>query len=151
VLATCKDNEPRATTLDFFSEGLTLYIFGEPGGKIGNIRANPKVSACIYQQPMDHSVEQKSIQLWGKATLIHRKDNEDEFMAKVDKWGLKGVAKALISPQVESGKIPKDQLDAALDKTLSSLNIIKIEPEKIILRVYKTDFSMPKYTWTQGN
>ena len=149
VIATCKDNIPRATPLDFFNEGLTLYIFGEPGGKIGNIRSNPVVSAAIYQQPMDHTAEQKSLQLWGKATLITRKNNEKEFMDRVEKWGMREVAKALLSPHIKSGESPREQLEESVEKTLDTLHLIKIEPEKIVLRVYQIDFSMPKYTWTK--
>ena len=40
VLATSAKNIPRATVLEFFNEGLTIYIFGEPGGKIANIKRN---------------------------------------------------------------------------------------------------------------
>jgi len=149
VLATCKDNIPRATPLDFFNEGLTLYIFGEPGGKIGNIRSNSNVSAAIYQQPMNHSLEQKSLQIWGKAMLINKKNNKKEFVEKAEKWGIREVAKALLSPQVKSGEILEDKLDEAIEKVLDTLNLIKIEPEKMVLRVYQTDFSMPKYTWTK--
>ena len=149
VLATCRDNIPRATPLDFFNEGLTLYIFGEPGGKIGNIRSNPVVSAAIYQQPMNHTAEQKSLQLWGKATLITRKNNEKEFMDRVEKWGMREVAKALLSPHIKSGESPREELEESVEKMLDTLHLIKIEPEKMVLRVYQTDFSMPKYTWTK--
>ena len=43
VLATCAKNKPRATVLEFFNEGMTLYIFGEPGGKVANLKRNPQV------------------------------------------------------------------------------------------------------------
>ena len=52
VLATSYGDIPRATPLEFFNEGLTLYIFGEGGGKIANIKRNPHVCAAIYQQPL---------------------------------------------------------------------------------------------------
>jgi nitroimidazol reductase NimA-like FMN-containing flavoprotein (pyridoxamine 5'-phosphate oxidase superfamily) len=149
VLATCKDNIPRATPLDFFNEGLTLYIVGEPGGKIVNLRSNPNVSAAIYQSPMDHSYEQKSLQIWGKATLITRKNNEKEFLDRIEKWGIRDMARALLSPQVRSGEIPGDKLNEAAEKVLDTFSIIKIEPDRITLRVFRTDFTMPKYTWTR--
>ena len=63
VLATsCKDT-PRATVLEFFNEGLFIYIFGEPGGKIANLKRNPKVSAVVYEQPLDHGKFQRSLQI----------------------------------------------------------------------------------------
>ena len=52
VLATSYKDKPRATPLEFFHEGLTIYIFGEGSGKIANIKRNHNVSAAIYQQPM---------------------------------------------------------------------------------------------------
>jgi nitroimidazol reductase NimA-like FMN-containing flavoprotein (pyridoxamine 5'-phosphate oxidase superfamily) len=38
VLATCKDNIPRATPLEFYSLGTTLYVMPEEGQKMENIR-----------------------------------------------------------------------------------------------------------------
>ena len=67
VLATSHKDQPRATALEFFNEGLTLYILGVPGGKIANIKRNPRVSAFIYEQPMDHSKTQPSLQIFGTA------------------------------------------------------------------------------------
>jgi hypothetical protein len=153
VLATCRNNHPRATTLDFFNEGLTLYIFGEPGGKIANIRANPKVSAAIYEQPLDHSKTQKALQIWGKATLISRKNNKKLFEEKIEKWGLYDVARVLVKGNLKRQGVPSDQIDAQVDKTvdkaLSGLNFIRIEPEKIILRIFTPDFTGDKFTWTK--
>lgn len=31
ALATCVDNKPRVTPVDFFNEGMTIWIAGEPG------------------------------------------------------------------------------------------------------------------------
>ena len=75
VLATSYKDTPRATALDFFNEAMTIYIFGEPGGKIANIKRNPKVSAYVYEQPLDHSKFQRSLQIFGVAELINVKNN----------------------------------------------------------------------------
>jgi uncharacterized pyridoxamine 5'-phosphate oxidase family protein len=153
VLATSRNNQPRATTLDFFNEGLTIYILGEPGGKIANIRANPRVSAAIYEQPLDHSKNQKAIQLWGKATLINRKNNKELFEEKMAKWNLYDVSKVLIKGNLKKAGVPASQLDAqvekTLDKVLSGMNFIRIEPEKIILRTFNPDFTGDKFIWTK--
>jgi len=61
ALGTCRDNLPRVTSVDFFNDGLNIWILGDPGGKIVNIRANPNVAVGIYTR-MDHSVENRSIQ-----------------------------------------------------------------------------------------
>ncbi len=47
VLATSYNDQPRATALEFFNEGLNLYILGGPGGKTANIRRNNRVSAFM--------------------------------------------------------------------------------------------------------
>ena len=98
VLATSYDDEPRATPLEFFNEGLIIFIFGEPGGKIANIKRNPKVCATIYEQPMDHSKTQRSIQIWGKAELITVRNDKKTYMEKVDKWNLREIGKKLMLP-----------------------------------------------------
>jgi hypothetical protein len=153
VLATCRNNQPRATTLDFFNEGMTLYILGEPGGKIANVRVNPKVSAAIYQQPLDHSKTQKALQIWGKATLINRKNNLKLFEEKMQKWGFYDVAKFLVKGNLKKAGVPTKDLDAqvekTLDKAISSMNFIRIEPEKIIMRIFTPDFTGDKLTWTK--
>jgi hypothetical protein len=150
VLATCKENQPRATALDFFNEGITVYIFGGPGGKIGNLRANPNVSAVIYQ-PMDHSKMQKSLQMWGKATMINLRKNKKLFEEKFEKWGIINVCKFLVEQNLKKDGIPLDKFDAELGKFLLSLNMIKIEPERIILTVFTSEFTDGyKYTWTKS-
>jgi len=48
VLATCSGNVPRASTVEFFPIGTTLYILTEGGKKIENIRHNPHVSVAVH-------------------------------------------------------------------------------------------------------
>ena len=102
VLATSYKDQPRATALEFFNEGLTLYILGVPGGKIANIKRNPRVSAFIYEQPMDHSKTQPSLQIFGTAELITVRSNPRMFRAKLKKWNLGTVMRSLLAPMVRS-------------------------------------------------
>ena len=44
VLCTVHDGMPRATPIDFFVDGMTLWLAGEPGLKIRNIRSNAQVA-----------------------------------------------------------------------------------------------------------
>lgn len=48
VVATCSDNIPRASTVEFFPVGTTLYIPAEGGKKIENSERNPHVSVAIH-------------------------------------------------------------------------------------------------------
>ncbi|MEW6585712.1 MAG: pyridoxamine 5'-phosphate oxidase family protein [Nitrospirota bacterium] len=47
VIATCSDSMPRASTVEFFPYGLTVYIITEGGRKVENIEKNPQVSVAI--------------------------------------------------------------------------------------------------------
>ena len=148
VLATSYKDEPRATPLEFFHEGFTIYIFGEPGGKITNIKRNPKVCAAIYEQPLDHSKVQRSLQIWGKAELLTLRNSRQTYMEKAEKWNIAKVLEKLFSPVIkdlEPGKRKKE-----INKIMGAVNLIRLEPDKIVLRKYNPDFSMPKYEWQRS-
>ena len=145
VLATSYNDEPRATPLEFFHEGFTLYVFGEPGGKIANIKRNSKVCAAIYEQPLDHSKLQRSLQIWGDARLISVRNDRKTYMEKVNKWNMNTVAKNLLTPQLK-GISPEEQ-EGYVEKLLEAINLIRIEPTRMVLRRYTTEFAMPKYEW----
>jgi len=145
VLATSYDDEPRATPLEFFNEGFTLFIFGEPGGKIANIKRNPKVCATIYEQPLDHSKTQRSIQIWGKAELISVRNDKKTYMEKVDKWNLRDIGKKLMLPFIKD--LGPEEQEQEVEKMLGALNLIRIEPTRMVLRKYTPEFTMPKYEW----
>ena len=147
VLATSYKDKPRATPLEFFHEGLTLYIFGEGGGKIANIKRNKHVSATIYQQPLKHNIIQKSLQLFGKAELINMKNNPALCKAKARKWNMYVVAENLGRPLIKDKKLSAKDRRVIVEKILASVNLIKITPDYIILREYHPDFTMPKYEW----
>jgi hypothetical protein len=145
VLATCYKNMPRATPLEFFNEGLTLYVFAEPSTKIANIKRNPFVSAAIYRQPLDHSVVQTSLQIFGKAELISMKKNPRLFKAKAKKWNLYVTIEKLA--KIDRAGLSAQQVNALIEKVMAAFFFIKIVPQRIIAREYHPDFSMPKYDW----
>jgi len=132
ALGTCVDNMPRVTPIDFFNEGLIVWIAGEPGGKIANIMRNPKVSVGIYE-PVDHSMEQKSLQISGTAELINMKNDPDEFNRRFTRFGIDEAVAGLFEEYVQSGTIPADQKDVMLEKIPRMFNWIKITPQKMIL------------------
>lgn len=69
VLATCKDNIPRATSLEYVADGTTLYIHVGAGRKTENAKANPLVSAGIHD-PLHGWLTCKGIQITGQARLL---------------------------------------------------------------------------------
>jgi len=149
ALGTCVDNEPRVTPIDFFNEGMTVWIAGQPGGKIANIRRNPKVSVGIYV-PVDHSIEQKSLQIWGTAELINIKNNPEEFKKRMESFGVNEAASGVIEEFVQMGAIPQDREEKALEMGLKQFNLIKIEPEKMVLLHMRPGKLPLKKIWENG-
>lgn len=149
VLATSYRDEPRATALEFFNEGLTLYILGGPGTKIANIKRNPRVSAFIYEQPLDHRKMQPSLQIFGVAELITVRNNPRLFKAKLKKWNLDTVMRNLLTPMIREQKLPADAAAQFIRKNTEACSFIKIVPHGIILKEYYPDFSMKKYEWSR--
>ena len=76
-LATCRNNEPRCTTLEYFNNGLTVYIFSEGGGKILNIKENNLVSFTVNDpyHPEKDFFSAVGLQVWGRASIFKRFDD----------------------------------------------------------------------------
>jgi len=149
VLATSYRDVPRATALEFFHEGLTLYILAGPGGKIANIKRNPRVSAFIYEQPLDHAVVQRSLQLFGRAELVNIRNNLRLFKAKVKKWNLYRVIETLMSSRIKEEGVTGKAAKKMVEEGLYAHNIIKIIPDHIIYKEYPPNFTVRRYEWKE--
>ncbi|NYT20448.1 MAG: pyridoxamine 5'-phosphate oxidase family protein [Methanomicrobiales archaeon] len=68
VLATCADDIPRASAVEFFPRGFVLYILTEGGRKIENLSKNPFISVAIHT-PFTGWDSIKGIQLSGMAEI----------------------------------------------------------------------------------
>lgn len=150
VLATAHDNQPRATALEFFHEGLTLYILGVPGGKIANIQRNPNVSAFIYEQPMNHSVLQQSLQLFGSADLITWRDNRRQFQSRLRRYNMRAVMTRLLEPEARSRGLSGCAAQTFIENFINACSFIRITPARIILKEYPPDFTIRKFEWSSG-
>jgi len=76
-LATCRDNEPRCTTLEYFNHGMTVYVLSEGGSKILSIQKNPLVSFTIndpYDPEKDY-LSASGLQVWGRASVFKKHDD----------------------------------------------------------------------------
>ena len=69
VLCTARDNIPRATPIEYWADGTILYMVADPGTKLENIKANPRVGVGIYD-PLVGSLSVKGMQITGEATLL---------------------------------------------------------------------------------
>lgn len=76
TLATSKGNIPHASTVEYASDGLTLYFFTSPTScKIANIKANPKIALTIDEDYPDW-MKIKGIQLLGEAEILKGREIE---------------------------------------------------------------------------
>ena len=80
-LCTCRNNQPRATPLEYRLDGLTFYILSEGGGKFNNLKVNSNVSFSIAA-PYDSNKDfwgAKGLQAWGKAKVYSEKSDPRRF------------------------------------------------------------------------
>jgi general stress protein 26 len=108
VLATCTADMPRASAVEFFPNGTTLYILTEGGRKIENIAANPAVSVAIHTQFTGWDCI-KGVQLTGIAEV--GRDGSKIFAEGVEAYKKRRGLKNITIP--------------------GFMNIIKITPKKI--------------------
>jgi nitroimidazol reductase NimA-like FMN-containing flavoprotein (pyridoxamine 5'-phosphate oxidase superfamily) len=139
VLATVHENIPRATPVDFFSDGLTIWIAGEPGLKIRNIRSNPNVAVGIYH-PMDHSKLNRSMQIRGTATLFNYASNKEEVVARTKQFGIFQAIEKMMKERPREINISPDQIEDDVMEIIRRFNFIRIEPDEVIfLHIHPTE------------
>ena len=139
VLCTVHDGLPRATPIDFFIDGMTLWLAGEPGLKIRNIRSNAQVAVGIYH-PVDHGVLNRSLQINGTATLIPYAGHEQEFVKRLKIMGVYAAAAKIMGEKPASQESTAENADEETVKALKRFNLIKIEPDEIVyLRIHPVE------------
>jgi hypothetical protein len=149
VLATAYRGVPRATPIDFFADGLTIWLAGEPGLKIRNIRSNPHVAVGIYH-PMDHSVLNRSLQITGTASLVSYAGEPDLFLERLRRMGVYDAARKVLAEMLAAKNGPLENLDQEALKAVKRFNLIKIEPAEItFLRIHPTEGTQ-KDIWKQN-
>ena len=146
VLATSRNNVPRATPVDFFNDGLTIWIIGDPGKKILNIRSNNRVSVGIYH-PMDRSKPNRSLQIQGKARLVTYKDHKKAFLPAVKKFGIFRTIENMADNQIEQQLLLQEERASWIERTLSWFNLIRIIPDEITCLFIHPVKGMEKDVW----
>jgi len=91
TIATCKEDVPRATPLEYYSEGTILYIAADPGIKVANLKANPRISVSIYNDihpdwPGGSWKRIKGAQITGEAIILNPDDPEYAHAVEVYNW-----------------------------------------------------------------
>ena len=117
-LATCRDNEPRCTTLEYFNNGLTVYILSEGGSKILSIQKNPLVSFTINDpyDPAKDYLSASGLQVWGSAAVFKKHDDPAKAQ-EIQKYFRNSEA------------VAAQGLEQAVNNV--NFNIITIDPHKI--------------------
>ena len=146
VLATSRNNVPRATPVDFFNDGLTIWIIGDPGKKILNIRSNNRVSVGIYH-PMDRSKPNRSLQIQGKAKLVTYKDHKKVFLPAVKKFGILRTIENMADNQMKQQLLSQEERASWIERTLSRFNLIRIIPDEITCLFIHPVKGMEKDVW----
>jgi len=96
VLCTSKGDVPRATPLEYYSEGTTIYISAGQGTKMENIKANQRVIIGIYSTPYTDWTDWYKVigaQITGLARLLTEDSPEYSNALKVYKWQLYAKAR----------------------------------------------------------
>ena len=151
ALGTSKDNIPRVTPIDFYNDGLTLWMTGDPGEKLATIRSNPNVSVGIFS-PVDRSKENRSIMLKGKASLVTKREQEAIYMEVITKLGIldmfkKAIRSGVIEKRPDLGIPPGEDFETQLDKLMNIITMIKVEPEIIALLIIQPDGTGERLVW----
>jgi len=151
ALGTSKDNIPRVTPIDFYNDGLTLWMTGDPGEKLATIRSNPNVSVGIFS-PVDRSKENRSIMLKGKASLVTKREQEAIYMEVITKLGIldmfkKAIRSGVIERRPDLGISPGEDFETQLDRLMNIITMIKVEPEIIALLIIQPDGTGERLAW----
>ena len=140
VLCTSKEDVPRATPIEYYSEGTTVYILAGQATKTENIKANPRVSIGIYNTPYTDWTDWYKVigvQITGLAKLLTEGNPEYSDALKVYKWqlyvkargwDLSTLPKGGIVVKVEAQKVEYREL-ALLAKGYSATQVWE-NPEK---------------------
>ena len=133
-LATCRDNQPRSTPLEYFNHGLTVYILSEGGGKFANLKVNQKVSysICDPYDPFADYLGATGLQVWGAASTFKKNDDLPRFQA-------------IYQYSRNAEALKKHGLEQMA--SMVNFNIITIEPKKIRYLNLRQGFR--NVTWTR--
>jgi nitroimidazol reductase NimA-like FMN-containing flavoprotein (pyridoxamine 5'-phosphate oxidase superfamily) len=111
VLATCGKEAPRASPVEYYSEGVTLYMTFDPGVKVENLKVNPRISIGVcnsikpeWKNGVDWALV-KSAQITGKVKFLVEGTPAFEHALKVYKYWIFAEACGLDPKQMVTGRI----------------------------------------------
>jgi len=134
ALATCIDNESRNTPVDARNDGLNMYFVADPGGKLENIRKNPRVCLAVFiPVGKGYMTNARGLQMWGKAQIITKEADPEEF-----EKGFLTIRLDEISRSLNKQPFPEE--------AKQNLTIVKVVPHKISYFISMGE-KPAKYIW----
>ncbi|MCP4715840.1 MAG: hypothetical protein GY868_12040 [Deltaproteobacteria bacterium] len=135
-LATCKNNEPRCTTVEYYNSGLRVFLMCEGGGKIVNIKKNSLVSYTVNDayEPAEDFFSACGLQVWGQASVFRKNDQPER-------------AQEIMSHYRNREGLARQGLDGALDGV--NFNMVTIEPVRIRYHNYRMGYR--RVMWIGGD
>jgi len=98
VLATCLDDRPRATPIEYYSDGLIIYIAASRGTKVPNLEANPRVSVAIYSTPYTDWTDWyqvRGLQITARPELLRFNEQPEAYVAALQIYDWRKYRRAL--------------------------------------------------------
>ncbi len=125
VIATCSEGVPRASPVEFFPLGTTIYVLTEGGKKIENIKKNPRVSIGIHA-PFTEWKKIRGLQITGTAELGRKN-------SKIFEEGTQAYRKRRGSPS------------AVLPETINVVRVVPQEMEYVDVSLGEKGFAVRQY------
>jgi len=131
VLATCGQGGPIASPIEFYAEGLTVYMYPQPGSpKIKAMRENPRISFAVHA-PMVGWASIRGAQLFGRAELLEPHGPDWKRGMTIYRW----EASAL-------------QLGRTVDDPPQG-HLLRLDPDKVVYTEHwlRRDGYAPRQIW----
>jgi len=102
VLATSLNDLPRATPIEYYSDGLVLYILASRQTKITNLEGNPRISVGIYNKAFTDWSDWHEIiglQITGRPELLRYADSPEAYLSALKHYDWHKYRNAMGSPE----------------------------------------------------
>ena len=134
VLATSGEEGAIASPIEYYSEGLAIYLFPQPGSpKIRAMQRDPRICFAVYL-PMVGWASIRGAQLFGKAQLLEPGTPEHEYGLTIYRWQ---------SSAIQLGRTINDPPQGLL---------LKLDPDKVVYTEHwiRREGYAPRQIWLKN-
>ena len=135
VLATSAADGPIASPIEYYSEGLVVYLYPQPGSpKIAAMKRDPRICFAVHL-PMVGWASIRGAQLFGKAQLLEDGTAEHDHGLKIYRWQSSAI-----------------QLGRKVDEPPIG-PLLKLDPDKIVYTEHwiRRDGYAPRQIWHKSS